>query len=530
MKRPLLIAFALLLVLGYTAMGADPGSNLVLNGGFEDGLKGWQTTGEVHMETNSPLNGKASVIIGPGAGSLTQRIETGSGNALTLSATIQSQRTNGWVLVLRFLDKNGREVMRVDSVTDLQRDKKDPQKFDHYMKTHPLTQWVEIVISKDASEGSVLVDQVGLDMPDENAVGLKPACDLDQALQPFWAGRKVYNEAVLMLLEDGKAATGRLLFHPSRIISVRDYGLVSNYTRGTDYTLDGRILICTASSRMPQVHAADLLKGEFQWNVVGGKQVMVTYEHDDTWNHPYPAYVGNGLPNTLKKLKARAPLTVVAYGDSITHGYGESRLSHIPPFLPPWPELFVHRLETICQDQHIQFYNSSQSGATSKWGKEFAGRMVASLNPDLVLIAFGQNDFWNTPADTFSTNVADILRTVRGKNPKAEFLLVSTLRYDPAYTTNALYWKRVGEFAGKLKSMTGPGVQFVDMTAISEWVYAAKKPRDCLNDPLHPNDYFARWYAQSLVTALDPNSGRTPESPSTPRQRQRFHGLVPTPQ
>ena len=71
------------------ALAADPDSNLVVNGGFEDGLKAWQTTGDVHLETNSPLDGKASALIGPGAGSLAQRIETGSGNAFTLSATIQ---------------------------------------------------------------------------------------------------------------------------------------------------------------------------------------------------------------------------------------------------------------------------------------------------------------------------------------------------------------------------------------------------------------------------------------------------------
>jgi len=209
----------------------------------------------------------------------------------------------------------------------------------------------------------------------------------------------------------------------------------------------------------------------------------------------------------LKKLEARGPLTVVAYGDSITHGYGESRLSHIRPFLPPWPELFVHRLKMIYRDKHIQLYNSSQSGATSQWGKEYAERMVASLNPDLVIIAFGQNDFWSVPVNSFADNITDIMKTVRDKNPSAECLLVSTLRYDPAYTTNAQYWSVVGEYAKKLKAMTGPGVQFVDMTAVSEWVYGGKKPKDCMNDPLHPNDYFARWYAQSLVAALDPASG-----------------------
>jgi len=509
MKKFLLVAVVILPAMFRTAIAAEQDSNLVVNGGFEDGLKGWRATGDVHLETNRPLDGKASAIIGPGPGLLTQRVETGSGNAFTVSAIIQSQRTNGWVFALRFLDKDGREVMRVDSVSDIKPSKQDPRKFDHYMQPHPLAKWVEIVISKDSSAGSVLVDQVGLDMPDENAASLKPTCNLDRAMQPFWLGQKVYHEAVLMLSQHGQPATGQLMFHPTRIISVRDYGLVTNYVEGKDYVVHGRTLVCTASSRITQVRDEDLLKGEFKWNVAGGKQVMVTYEHDDSWNHPPPAFAGDSLPSTLKKLKAHAPLTVVAYGDSITHGYGESRLSHIRPFLPPWPELFVHRLKTIYHDRHIQLYNSSQSGATSQWGKDYAERMVASLSPDFVIVAFGQNDFWNIPASSFAENITDIMNTVRHKNPGAEFLLVSTLRFDPAYTTNAQYWSVVGEYAKKLKAMTGPGVQFVDMTAISEQVYAAKKPMDCLNDPLHPNDYFARWYAQSVVAALGPALNRT---------------------
>src|SRR5262249_39049175 len=130
-----------------------------------------------------------------------------------------------------------------------------------------------------------------------------------------------------------------------------------------------------------------------------------------------------------------------------------------------------------------------------------------TLNPDLVLVAFGQNDFWSASADSFANNITNIITTVRNKNPQTEFLLISTMRFDPAYTTNTQYWKAVGDYAAKLKAMAGPGVAFVDLTAISEWVYAAKKPKDCVNDPLHPNDYLARWYAQSAVAALDPANG-----------------------
>jgi acyl-CoA thioesterase-1 len=239
-----------------------------------------------------------------------------------------------------------------------------------------------------------------------------------------------------------------------------------------------------------------------------GRQVVVTYEHDDAWTGPVPGRFGDDLPHTMNKLRAHKPLRIVAYGDSITHGIGASRLMNISPFMPPYPELFAAQLKKLYHDDAIQLFNSAQSGATSDWGARMAGRMVASLNPDLVTIAFGQNDFWGTSADTFANNISNIIQTVRAKNPRVEFLLVSTLRFDPAYTTNAAFWKSVGDYEAKLKAMAGPGAQFVDMTAISEAIYAAKKPKDCLNDPLHPNDFLARWYAQSLAAALEPGSGQ----------------------
>ncbi len=376
------------------------------------------------------------------------------------------------------------------------------------MKEHPFTADAEVVISKENVGGYVLADQIEFVASHDNAPELKPACDLDQYMQPFWQGKTVYNETVLMLSENGQPASGRLIFNPLRIVSVQNYGLTTNYAEGTDYTLDGRNLICTPSSRITRLKDADLIKGEFNWNELIGKQVVVTYEHHDTWPGPVPGFTGEALPNTMNKLRERAPLRVVAYGDSITHGIGTSRLMGISPYMPPYPELFVLRLKQNFHDNHIQLFNSAQSGATSDWGARMAGRMVASLNPDLVTIAFGQNDFWGVPAATFANNISSIIQTVRAKNPKVEFLLVSTLRFDPAYTTNAVYWNAVGDYEAKLKSMAGSGVQIVDMTAISEAVYAAKKPKDCLNDPLHPNDFLARWYAQSLVAALDPAGGR----------------------
>jgi pimeloyl-ACP methyl ester carboxylesterase len=53
MKKRLLIAFALLWMLGYTKVGAGQDSNLVVNAGLPEGFKGRQATGVVHLGTNA---------------------------------------------------------------------------------------------------------------------------------------------------------------------------------------------------------------------------------------------------------------------------------------------------------------------------------------------------------------------------------------------------------------------------------------------------------------------------------------------
>ena len=44
----------------------------------------------------------------------------------------------------------------------------------------------------------------------------------------------------------------------------------------------------------------------------------------------------------------------------------------------------------------------------------------------------------------------------------------------------------------------------LDMFNISGELFQLKKAKDCLVNPLHPNDFLARWYAQVLTAALVP--------------------------
>ncbi len=509
LQRHIFAAMGYLLFVCPMLPAATTARTISVNGDFEKGFAGWKTTGDVTLETTQPLEGKASARIGPGPGSISQRLELGSHNHIQISAVIRSIPRASGKLTVRFLDKDGNQLMNVDSDADM-KPGDEPRKISHYMKPHPLTVSVELIISKGDTTGSVETDQVELGVYEEDDPSLNSTETFAEEMKPLWKGNTVYREAVMMMSHDGMPALGTLMFEPSRILSVTDYGANVNYHAGTDFTSMGRTLICTPHSRMTQVKDSDLLQGELAWNAVGGKQVLVTYEHSDLWAGPTQPYVGEQMPDTMQKLAAHGLLKIVAYGDSITFGLGSSRVSKIPPFQAPWIELFTRELQQDSGDTNILLYNSSQNGADSNWAKAMAQRMVATLDPDLVVIAFGQNDFWGISAEAFAGNISTVIETVRSRSPKAEFLLVSTMRFDPAYSLNSAHWNVVGQYESRLRALTGPGVQLVEFTTISGAVFAAKEPKDCLNDPLHPNDYLSRWYAQSLVAALTPVAGHEP--------------------
>ena len=492
--------FACLCLAGF-AHASDDSSRISANPSFAVGPTGWQTEGDVHLDTSAADPAKHAVTIGPGAGSISQRIAVGAANHLMIEATLRSVPASVATLSVRCLDKDGRELMTLRSPADI-KPGKEADTLEDYFRPHPLTASVEIGVSVEGAASTVTIDRLELDLFHDDDPTLQSTQNIAELMRPFWRGSLVSSEAVLLTSRNGEPATGTLMFRPTRILSVASYGGATQYREGADYVVHGRTLVAAANSAISQVRESELLKSDLAWNIIGGKQVLVSYEHDGEWTGPVQPFVGDQLPNTLRILCAREPLRIVAYGDSITYGLGSSHMQKIRPYQPPWVDLFAGELRKQWSDPDITLYNASQSGADSTWARNMAGRMVASLNPDLILIAFGQNDFWSIDPDAFAENISAVVRTIRQTSPQAEFLLVSTMRFDPAYSTNPEYWRRVTEYQARLRSIVTQGVQLVDMTAISGAVFAAKAPRDCLNDPLHPNDYLSRWYAQSLLAAL----------------------------
>jgi GDSL-like Lipase/Acylhydrolase family len=250
-------------------------------------------------------------------------------------------------------------------------------------------------------------------------------------------------------------------------------------------------------------------KKDLAWFDLQSQWVVVSYVHSDRWRGPVPVYSGERLTRVMGRLHAGGRVTIVAYGMSITRGMDVSGYDGVAPYMPTYAALFVEGLRARYPRADIRLYNAGLPGSTVAWGAQYAENYVPPLHPDLVLLDFGMNDFWRMPPAEFGDSVKTILRKVRGSVPAVEFILVSNMKFDPAYVSDSDSNKRfyVGNIVGyhsMLASLEGPGIAGLDMTDISDVLYREKKAKDCIVNPLHPNDYMARWYAQGLVAMVCP--------------------------
>jgi lysophospholipase L1-like esterase len=179
----------------------------------------------------------------------------------------------------------------------------------------------------------------------------------------------------------------------------------------------------------------------------------------------------------------------------------------VAPYMPTYMELFVQGLKRRYPLSPVTLHNAGLPGSTVAWGAQYAEYYIPPLHPDLVVIDFGMNDFWRMPPAEFGDSIRTIIRKVRLANPAAEFLLLGNMTFDPAYVLDsdsmkAFYTGNLAGYAAELRKLVGPGVAMLDMTDISEAIYQRKKAKDCIVNPLHPNDYMARWYAQGMVATV----------------------------
>lgn len=108
-------------------------------------------------------------------------------------------------------------------------------------------------------------------------------------------------------------------------------------------------------------------------------------------------------------------ITIVAFGDSLTAGYGL-----------PISESYPAQLETALRAQGlpVTVINSGVSGETTKGNLERAA-FIRSQNPDIVLLGIGGNDALRAlPLADTKKNITDTITTLKaGNTPPVVFLL-----------------------------------------------------------------------------------------------------------
>jgi lysophospholipase L1-like esterase len=478
---------------------------------FEQGLSGWVTVGSagnVTINKTEHHHGNYCIKIGKGYGMIKKHVDVGPLSIILFNAFIKSSQkgVNGFSFISFYNAQNQLLLTYKSNAID----STNWQQTGNYTETPAGTKYAEIGIEDGATgNGFIYADDFSI----ETNIGVpktihQPICNLDQYMEPFWKSDTVYNETVLLYAVNGKPAEGKLLFMPSKILAVKKFDLSTSYTPGTDYNLNGNVITRTANSAMPfRADTSFDTKKDLAWFNTQSQWVVVTYTHKDKWDGPVPQYKGWQMPRTMAKLKARQPLKIVAFGMSITRGMDVSSYDTVAPYMPTYVNLFARQLRKKYHDKEIRLYNAGLPGSVVDWGAQYADKYVNPLKPDLVILDFGMNDFWRLTPEQFKGYIQTIIKKIKAGNPRVEFLLLSNMKFDPDYVLDSdknksFYEGNLQGYSRVLAQMETTGIINLDMYSISNAVHHRKKAKDCLANPLHPNDYMARWYAQGLAQLL----------------------------
>lgn len=362
---------------------------------------------------------------------------------------------------------------------------------------------------------------------------------LKEWLTPVWKGGAIYEESVCFY-EDamGKEQGGHLLYMPKRISKITNHDGTVEYEEKKDYEVTEYGIRRTEGSRIPVLARTEYCESYTGqpwagWLCMPGKeqfvrilpnvytwQVLVSYEAEGAWTGCIPERQGEKLVRTYTKLEAGEPLHVVFFGDSITAGWEASGAdepavdmgslapmkvqSDRYPHMPVWAELVTGKLREAYPQAAITKDNLSSGGSTAKWGVEHVNELFDRVNtPDLVFIGFGMNCMWD-PAEEFMGYIETIIKELRGRNPKCEFVLYPAMtanREIETYQNDFMltYEKALQDYAGNHSGVIAAPVHsmFKEMEKRGKTYY--EYSGNCVN---HPNDFAIRLYGQTIWETL----------------------------
>lgn len=345
----------------------------------------------------------------------------------------------------------------------------------------------------------------------------------DEMYANIWEGNVVYNETCLLTEDDDGVFKARLLYTPTRIISVRDYTLEKEY-KTSEYKIEGDYIIKTESSTMPsltkkEVTCEDIstLNGTIstyaakngsilftEGTGIVARHIAVTYEHADKWIGSIPSKQGSSLPNLQAKLAAKQKIKMVVNGDSIFTGCNSSGKLGIRPFQDDFPTGFKNEI-TRRYGSDVVLTNTAAGGQMSSWGLSNVMSNINQYDPDLVIIGFGMNDgcdAYRVKPDIYVENIETMIKSIQFNCTNPEIIVCATIVANPDSTQAYLQ----EDYLTPLKEMVAnyEGVVLMDMTTFSKDMLKKKKSLDLYaNNINHPADLMVRSYVMNLMTTIE---------------------------
>lgn len=364
-----------------------------------------------------------------------------------------------------------------------------------------------------------------------------PHYDNKKYLQYYWGGNVVYNESAMIIKNaDGTLDPVKLLYDVEDVVSVRSADLTKLYTENRDYKIENGKLIVLEGGKIPVMDYGQLyfdtkpaigeiggIDGNGYFPTVDGKyekyveagilydyQIAVTYFHRDTGKYTVPPSQPEKFVGFLKKLERGERVRIVCLGDSISNGSSASGFfkKKLPPYMPPYFRMVCEYIQEKYPSCEVKAANYSVGGKDSYWGLTQIDNVAAFL-PDLVILGFGMNDgAAYTGEAAYHNNLRSIIEGIRASSPKCEFIVLGTM-----LPNERICWKEGGiSILGNqekylevlhLLSREKNGVAVADITTLHKEYLEVKNYRDMTgNNVNHPNDFFMRLYAQTIVKTI----------------------------
>lgn len=339
-------------------------------------------------------------------------------------------------------------------------------------------------------------------------------------MKKLWNGNHIFAESCMFAID----RRSRLLFDAEKIEKVENPSTGKVFAEGIDYihTPGTNLIELTANSSIPFVPAQTVYPTENLQlhpapdanaigNAVNGgyllfnncnffalNQVEVTYTAVNNDFTPELDPQCSRLNRVRGKLADGKPLKITLHGDSISQGYNSTKFTGTPPYNPCY-------MEQVCAalPEPPDFINHALSGKGVKYSRSIKESWINDT-PDLMVIAYGMNNFSSTPVEKFLEELSWIIEENQKVSPDTEYIIVTPMTGNPEWKPTVpgpdlVYGKAMREFVEK----SSFPVALADVQKVWLKLLERKSFYDLTGNGVnHPNDYGHRVYASVILELL----------------------------